>query len=936
MTDEELNFADEVSDFLQRTCPRRMPWQSWLTQNLGQYFSLAENLLNGAKCKTIPLNTGSTAEFCIDPMLSCVGDVDIMYHYSNELAVPRGHPPPKLLPADFENRVKIYDVIDSHLPCYVYLTLTYELSKSSVDGKYVAKYVKQPNAYLNHVFYMGKGAEIHGPAWKDDFEFRKPFQSSHIDQLSLNIDKVPCIRCLQWPSQGAAWPSRRRDCGWPDSATIDAVVRSGCDVVGVAHPLCKHDEWMEKHQWRLSFSRAEIILLNSWTREQQILYHMLRTFMKTERLTLSCKKYGVDTFSNYHVKTLMLWACELRPRSLWKHGIVGICVKMLYFLYEWLTTWHGQHYFISDAYFSDYFDIVDIETISAVAKSTTVDSLAQWFVDNYICKCAELCPENIPLSCSDVVTKKILHDSVIAILKWRDHVAFNTVTKELFTQCLSMENIYRGIPFAKMTDRYLVNIPTLFSRLTHLKNSTSIAIFYYLLSDFFDGFSEFGEYSWMPQFCSNLSSSVSALTKAITFMKFTTERKRNASEILNILWSEDNLLMALRCKDSDIDSIYCLANVYLAVLYYSTGQYQKAIDHCTVVTRSQDHSKCSKYVLGELFPKFDDEIDNALGLAVFYQYVQTAALSLHRTKHVSFFTTEILAHYFITKRLYVRKCCLSSVPVTDIVEQPVYTELRIYRNRLLHSKDLCVSDLLLCKLPICSHLLRRTRNTFPWTNVDEPPAQFSIEYAMNVMRCRRFTLNRSVVSSSISSITEFLPLYLYRCKFYDRCMELCKRKVHDLIDDDVRLCTTYYEFIQLMDNDIVSLVGLSLLVDNAGLQSQLTGAVTVSQLVLSLYLLTQSRIKLYYASQSATREAATREALAASLAEVLSWIEHTEKSAEVDSFDHLILNLTERKAVIYVKKVVTRTISTYSFFDEFIDFLRMMFLKRLRDTSVPE
>ena len=171
-------------------------------------------------------------------------------------------------------------------------------------------------------------------------------------------------------------------------------------------------------------------------------------------------------------------------------------------------------------------------------------------------------------------------------------------------------------------------------------------------------------------------------------------------------------------------------------------------------------------------------------------------------------------------------------------------------------------------------------------------------------------------------------------------MELCKRKVHELIDDNVRrmprLCTTYYEFIRLMDNDIVSLIGLALLVDNAGMQSQLTGAVTVSQLVLSLYLLTQSRIKLYYASQSATREAATREALAASLAEVLSWIEHTEKSAEVDSFDHLILNLTERKAVIYVKKVVTRTISTYSFFDEFIDFLRMMFLKRLRDTSVPE
>ena len=166
-------------------------------------------------------------------------------------------------------------------------------------------------------------------------------------------------------------------------------------------------------------------------------------------------------------------------------------------------------------------------------------------------------------------------------------------------------------------------------------------------------------------------------------------------------------------------------------------------------------------------------------------------------------------------------------------------------------------------------------------------------------------------------------------------MKLCKRKVHDLIDDNVRrmsrLCTTYYEFIQLMDNDIVSLVGLSLLVDNAGLQSQLTGAVTISQLVLCLYLLTQSRIKLYYASKSATREAATREALAASLAEVLSWIEPTEKSAQVDSFDHLILKLTERKAVIYVTEVLTHTISTYTFVDEFTDSTRMIFLNSIHD-----
>jgi len=41
--------------------------------------------------------------------------------------------------------------------------------------------------------------------------------------------------------------------------------------------------------------------------------------------------------------------------------------------------------------------------------------------------------------------------------------------------------------------------------------------------------------------------------------------------------SKAYLHRALRCKDSDSDSIYCLANVYLAVLYYTTQQYHTAI-----------------------------------------------------------------------------------------------------------------------------------------------------------------------------------------------------------------------------------------------------------------------------------------------------------------------------------------------------------------------
>jgi len=73
--------------------------------------------------------------------------------------------------------------------------------------------------------------------------------------------------------------------------------------------------------------------------------------------------------------------------------------------------------------------------------------------------------------------------------------------------------------------------------------------------------------------------------------------------LIEIELTKAYLYKTLRCEDSDSDSIYCLANVYLSVLYCTTGQYQAALDHCTLVTRSQDHSQCSsQYVVqGEIF-----------------------------------------------------------------------------------------------------------------------------------------------------------------------------------------------------------------------------------------------------------------------------------------------------------------------------------------------
>jgi len=129
-----------------------------------------------------------------------------------------------------------------------------------------------------------------------------------------------------------------------------------CRPDGVAHRDCT-DEWMSKCQHRLSFSRTEIVLINSWMPVQQIVYHMLRVFMKTERLTDNGGNSEPITVSNYHIKTLMLWTCEVEPRSWWTRNsnLIRICAGLLRTLSVWLTDARCPHYFINNCNLLDSF-----------------------------------------------------------------------------------------------------------------------------------------------------------------------------------------------------------------------------------------------------------------------------------------------------------------------------------------------------------------------------------------------------------------------------------------------------------------------------------------------------------------------------------------------------------------------------------------------------
>ena len=412
--------------------------------------------------------------------------------------------------------------------------------------------------------------DIHGPAHLTVHPVSDTFAVS-------SFDNVLCVRCLMWPSQAADWPTRHRNYDWPDSATVDRVVSNGCDVVPVAHRQCRQHEWMSECQWRLSFSRAEIVLINSWMPVQQIVYHMLRVFMKTERLTDSADNSEAAKVSNYHIKTLMLWACELKPNIWWTDdfSLIRICTELLHDLAACLTETRYPHYFINNCNLID--SSFNLEMTRSRLMSISRWWLSSWFVNNYIRRCSQLCPHNVSRLFDDVSTTTKLQNAVSTIVDWRQNS--DTTLRDTFKAFSNAQfhftNIVSGHP---LTVRWLV---CWFSELRKISTSlplyfASVALLHVACSglndELMDVLAVLVGQSVGPQRYSGHRSSVLLLSKAVSLMKAVADRSKSRStvDLIATELSKAYLYRARSCDDSDSDSIYCLANVYLAVLYYIT------------------------------------------------------------------------------------------------------------------------------------------------------------------------------------------------------------------------------------------------------------------------------------------------------------------------------------------------------------------------------
>jgi len=108
---------------------------------------------------------------------------------------------------------------------------------------------------------------------------------------------------------------------------------------------------------------------------------------------------------------------------------------------------------------------------------------------------------------------------------------------------------------------------------------------------------------------------------------------------------------------------------------------------------------------------------------------------------------------------------------------------------------------------------------------------------------------------------------------------------------------TFPEFIQLLDDDIVSLTALTLMV-NPKCREVDSNSVSITQVTLSLYLMTQCQLKLRHSVTS--------------LAQTFDYIKvNHRRHRAIDILDRLLLEMIARKAVTYVT-MTTQQSDSYS------------------------
>ena len=163
--------------------------------------------------------------------------------------------------------------------------------------------------------------------------------------IRIEEDSIPCIELSFWPDFMQPWFERQRY--WPSPETIEEIRATQCHLVLKSTPgSIRNDEW------RISFSKAEVILANKRTDFQNKCY-LLAKHIYYAKLSHEADEETGRHISSYLLKTTMLYFLEQTSSEQWEDWEKNKSyLQVSILLYERLATsfshGHLPSYFVED------------------------------------------------------------------------------------------------------------------------------------------------------------------------------------------------------------------------------------------------------------------------------------------------------------------------------------------------------------------------------------------------------------------------------------------------------------------------------------------------------------------------------------------------------------------------------------------------------------
>ena len=269
-------------------------------------------------------------------------------------------------------------------------------------------------------------------------------------------------------------------------------------------------------------------------------------------------------------------------------------------------------------------------------------------------------------------------------------------------------------------------------------------------------------------------------------------------------------------------------------------------------------------------------------------------LLLIQQTYVTAFTTELFAHYLYIKCLSVTKC--QQLTDTSADSWSSTYEVRSYVKYITDMQQLFVTDILLWKLLKCfsGHRVAHKQqsdirnNKHPGDHNSSDLVELLQLSAVEYLKIYRQLEARDFGPEATIVTTDFEALHAYKRGDYQQCLQLSTQNVYTLLYaahmPDVQ---TFPEFIQLLDDEIVALTALTLIVNPECREDYGPACASITQLTLSLYLMTQCQLKIRRSVMLLTQ--------------TINYIEVGQRRRPLKRFlDQLVLKFIAQKSLLYI------------------------------------